>query len=130
MLVSFPGTCIKDCADANIGIMLHNNSKVDKKETRLIAVPPFNRLPACANVVPEGQVPYPHNARVRLGIFAQRRVAAHDMAIELERAMRQEALRPSLLILSVDRLAIARAQLPDGGFVDPGSIQHFPLCAG
>jgi len=52
------------------------------------------------------------------------------MTIELERAMRQEALRPSLLILSVDRLAIARAQLPDGGFVDPGSIQHFPLCAG
>ena len=75
-------------------------------------------------------MPPPQHARVRLGIFAQRCVAAHDMTIELERAMRQEALRPSLLILSVDRLAIARAQLPDGGFVDPGSIQHFLLCAG
>jgi hypothetical protein len=67
----------------------------------------------------ERHVPRPQYPRVRLGIFAQRRVAAHDMAVEFERAVRQEASRPSVRILSVDRLAIARAQLLNSELFDP-----------
>jgi len=59
------------------------------------------------------------HARVRLSVFAQRLVAAHDMAVEFECAIRQKASRPPLRILSVDRLAIARAQLLDGELFDP-----------
>jgi hypothetical protein len=42
MLVSRPGTWLndKDCADAYMGITLHNKTKVGQKETRFITVPP------------------------------------------------------------------------------------------
>ena len=41
MLVSSPGTWLKDCADAHMGITLHNKTKVGQKETRFITVPQF-----------------------------------------------------------------------------------------
>src|ERR1700730_18750856 len=35
MLVSCPGTWLKDCADAHMGITLHNKTKVGPKKTRI-----------------------------------------------------------------------------------------------
>ena len=54
-------------------------------------------------------MPTAQHSRVRLGIFTQRLVTAHDMAVEFERTFGHKTSRPSFRILRVNCLAIARA---------------------
>jgi len=54
-------------------------------------------------------MPATHHSGVRIGVLAQSRVTADYVSIEFERAVGLEAARPSVRVLRVNRLAVARA---------------------
>jgi hypothetical protein len=70
----------------------------------------------------ERHMPSSQHTGVCGGIFAQCIVTAHDVTIEFECAIRQEAISPSGRVLSVNGLATARAELLDGKFCDDGTL--------